>query len=132
MLQRITSILLFSSIRKSIIGKSAYMAFLGLYLFNLSFDSFAQRSYSPLAPSYAQAAVIPYSQDVFVSQSEDSLDLTFAKKRVLKAKNGVDFHLRSFFSKADYRDQLFKFFPGKRKQMDASLTKGRFLYEISY
>ncbi|WP_459465279.1 beta strand repeat-containing protein, partial [Aquirufa sp. OSTEICH-129A] len=99
------------------------MAIFGLYLFTLSFDSYAQRSYSPLAPSFAQAAVIPYSQDVFVAQSEDSLDLTFAKKRVLKAKNGVDFHLRSFFSKADYRDQLFKFFPGKRKQMDASFDE---------
>ncbi|WP_459484631.1 beta strand repeat-containing protein, partial [Aquirufa nivalisilvae] len=82
----------------------------------------AQRSFSPVAASYSNAAVMPFAQDIFVNHT-DSLDYTLAKKRILKAKNGVDFHLRSFFTKSDYQDQLFKFFPGKHKQMDASFIE---------
>ncbi|MHA8068035.1 beta strand repeat-containing protein, partial [Aquirufa ecclesiirivi] len=123
MLQRITKILfLLCSEKSSLKGKSAFVALLGLFLFINSFDLFAQRNYSPVAASYATPAIIPYAQDVFVDQT-DSLDYSLARKRVLKAKNGVDFHLRSFFAQANYRDQLFKFFPGKRKQMDASFDE---------
>ncbi|MFY9160631.1 beta strand repeat-containing protein, partial [Aquirufa ecclesiirivi] len=123
MLQRITKILfLLCSEKSSLKGKSTFVALLGLFLFINSFDLFAQRNYSPVAASYATPAIIPYAQDVFVDQT-DSLDYSLARKRVLKAKNGVDFHLRSFFAQANYRDQLFKFFPGKRKQMDASFDE---------
>ncbi|MHA8058531.1 beta strand repeat-containing protein, partial [Aquirufa nivalisilvae] len=98
------------------------MAFWVLFLFTLNFNLIAQRSFSPVAASYSNAAVMPFAQDIFVNHT-DSLDYTLAKKRILKAKNGVDFHLRSFFTKSDYQDQLFKFFPGKHKQMDASFIE---------
>ncbi|MHA8099610.1 beta strand repeat-containing protein, partial [Aquirufa aurantiipilula] len=124
MLQRIIKILfLLCSEKTSLKGKSTLVVFWGLFLFSSSFDLIAQRSFSPVADSYSSsAAIIPFSQQVFVEQS-DSLDYSFARKRVLKAKNGVDFHLRSFFNQANYREQLFKFFPGKRKQMDASFDE---------
>ncbi|MFL0161624.1 beta strand repeat-containing protein, partial [Aquirufa salirivi] len=123
MQQRITKILfLLCSEKTSLKGKSTLLALLGLFLFINTFDLFAQRNYSPVANSYSSSSIIPFSQQVFVDQA-DSLDYSLARKRVLKAKNGVDFHLRSFFSQANYRDQLFKFFPGKRKQMDASFDE---------
>ncbi|MHA8056046.1 hypothetical protein VR611_08880, partial [Aquirufa nivalisilvae] len=123
MQQRITKILfLLCSGKNSLTGKSTLVAFWGLFLFTLNFNLIAQRSFSPVAASYSNAAVMPFAQDIFVNHT-DSLDYTLAKKRILKAKNGVDFHLRSFFTKSDYQDQLFKFFPGKHKQMDASFIE---------
>ncbi|NGZ45049.1 hypothetical protein EWU23_11235, partial [Cytophagaceae bacterium 50C-KIRBA] len=123
MLQRITKILfLLCSEKTSLKGKSALGIFIGLFLFFSHVDLIAQRNFSPVSASYSNAAFMPYAQDIFVDQA-DSLDYTLVRKRVSKAKNGVDFHLRSFFTQANYRDQLFAFFPGKRKQMDASFDE---------
>lgn len=121
MIQRIIQILL-----TGVHSNKSSKCFLsvGLIWFVLFLNSsqlFGQRNFSPVASAYANSSIIPYSQNIFIEPSVKDQD--FARKRVLKAKNGVDFHLRTFFSQADYREQLFKFFPGKRKQLDADFVQ---------